>query len=84
MVQSAVVQGKLERLRKVIKALVDNGHVHTLIFHWFGNYTLQDLVIGASRVRTVAQMMLREAEVRHCFVEIHCRCWSSTAVLAVS
>ena len=48
----------LDKLKRVVKSLTKNGHVHTLLFHWFGNYTLQDLVVASSKLRRSAEYML--------------------------
>ncbi|DBB07365.1 TPA: hypothetical protein ACH3X3_008852 [Trebouxia sp. C0006] len=48
----------LDKLKRVVKSLTKNGHVHTLLFHWFGNYTLQDLVVASSKLRRSAEHML--------------------------
>ena len=48
----------LDKLKCVVKSLTKNGHVHTLLFHWFGNYTLQDLVVASSKLRRSAEHML--------------------------
>ncbi|DBA74033.1 TPA: hypothetical protein ACH3X1_010851 [Trebouxia sp. C0004] len=48
----------LDKLKRVVKSLTKNGHVHTLLFHWFGNYTLQDLVVASSKLRRSAELML--------------------------
>ena len=58
-VQAAISKNGLEKLKRVVKSLTQNGHVHTLLFHWFGNYTLQDLVVASSKLRRSADHMLQ-------------------------
>ena len=62
-VLSAIQHGRLERLTRVVKSLVENKHIHTLIFHWFGNYTLQDLVTATSKLRVATIALLDKAKV---------------------
>lgn len=57
-VKTAINEGRLERLKRVIELLVQHEHVHQLIFHWFGNYTLQDLVTASSKLRSATQSIL--------------------------
>lgn len=62
-VQTAINRKGLEKLKRVVSSLTSNGHVHTLLFHWFGNYTLQDLVEASSKLRRAALVMLHRANV---------------------
>ena len=61
--QTAINRKGLEKLKRVVSSLTSNGHVHTLLFHWFGNYTLQDLVVASSKLRRAALVMLHRAKV---------------------
>lgn len=63
-VQAAIQKQGLEKLKRIVKSLTRNGHVHTLLFHWFGNYTLQDLVVASSQLRTAAVAALVKAQVQ--------------------
>ena len=65
-VQTAIKNNGLEKLKRIVKSLTSNGHVHTLLFHWFGNYTLQDLVVASSKLRTAAVAALPQAQVQPC------------------
>ena len=65
-VQAAIQKQGLEKLKRIVKSLTRNGHVHTLLFHWFGNYTLQDLVVASSQLRTAATAALVKAQVQAC------------------
>ncbi len=66
--QVAISRNGLEKLKRVVKYLTQNNgtnsHVHTLLFHWFGNYTLQDLVVASSKLRRSAVIMLHKVKVR--------------------
>lgn len=62
-VQAAIQTTGLEKLKRIVKTLTLGGHIHTLLFHWFGNYTLQDLVAASSKLRTAAVAALHKAQV---------------------
>ena len=62
-IQTALQKSGLEKLKRVVKSLTANGHIRTLLFHWFGNYTLQDLVGASSKLRTAAIAALAKAQV---------------------
>lgn len=62
-VQAAIQKNGLEKLKRIVKSLTSCSHIHTLLFHWFGNYTLQDLVAASSKLRTAAVAALHKAQV---------------------
>ena len=62
-VQAAIQKNGLEKLKRIVKSLTSCSHIHTLLFHWFGNYTLQDLVAASSKLRTAAVAALQKAQV---------------------
>lgn len=62
-IQAAISRGQMLQFNRVVKTLVDNGHVRTMIFHWFGNYTLQDLVTASSKLRSVTINVLEQLQV---------------------
>lgn len=61
-VQAAIQKNGIEKLKRIVKSLASGGHIHTLLFHWFGNYTLQDLVAASSKLRTAAVAALHKAQ----------------------
>ena len=61
--QQAITKNGLEKLKRIVKSLTSHGHVHSLLFHWYGNYTLQDLVEASSKLRRAAVVMLQQGEV---------------------
>ena len=63
-VQAAIQKNGFEKLKRIVKSLTGSGHIHTLLFHWFGNYTLQDLVAASSKLRTAAVAALHKAQVQ--------------------
>lgn len=63
-VQAAIQKNGFKTLKHIVKSLTLGGHVHTLLFHWFGNYTLQDLVAASSKLRTAAVAALHKAQVQ--------------------
>ena len=62
--QAAIQKNGFEKLKRIVKSLTGSGHIHTLLFHWFGNYTLQDLVAASSKLRTAAVAALHKAQVQ--------------------
>ena len=71
-VQAAIQTKGLEKLKRIVKSLTSGGHIHTLLFHWFGNYTLQDLVAASSKLRTAAVAALHKAQVQACSSALAC------------
>lgn len=72
-ITAAISRGQLQQLNRVVKTLVDNHHVRTMIFHWFGNYTLQDLVTATSKLRSTTITILTKMTVGNMTAGLVCK-----------
>lgn len=59
-VVTAVKAGKHRALQRVLEAMLGCQQVEKLIYATFGNYTLQDLLHAAKRLREAADVLLEE------------------------